>query len=351
MQHLEENEMAIEIATICEILQGRQQLELIGGPAYLTKCLSETGSAKHYETYANMVSRLYSKRQILSLADHIKTAAYQDTSLEQVIATIQQKADKTLDGISRRIIPTMQDYSDQHLDMTNELLESGKVIEGIKSGIPGLHGILGALFPGTYIVGGRPHNGKTITLMTIALNAALAGKKVLFVNNADGDESTVFNSFLSMVCGLPPTMLKRRTWNAQQKAIYMQGHGLDMIVVDYIQRCGVGVDGAKVYPTKKMQVDYASGMMNTLRKKYNVPVLYGAQLLRQASDDVRPRFEHLKESGNIAEDADVALIIWQQDRQRKELTISIEKNRETHCYNSFRVSFNAVTGVYNDINV
>jgi replicative DNA helicase len=134
-----------------------------------------------------------------------------------------------------------------------------------------------------------------------------------------------------MVCGLPPTMLKRRTWNAQQKAIYMQGlsditklpifiehknymtpkeinakaavlqrtHGLDMIVVDYIQRCGVGVDGAKVYPTKKMQVDYASGMMNTLRKKYNVPVLYGAQLLRQASDDVRPRFEHLKESGNI----------------------------------------------------
>jgi replicative DNA helicase len=377
MLHLHQNELDIDTLTVCQILGDRGVLKDIGGPAQLTMLINDTPTSVHAETYARMLGRIHSRYQMMWLADEIKEASRQENvSMENILATIQNKHDSVMDDVSRRLITTTTDYANDHLDKTNAILDSGQQPKGIATGINGFDKIIGKLFPGLYLFAGRVHNGKTITLMTIALNAVLSGHKVLYINNADGDGATVFNMFLSMLTGMHRTMLQRRTWGDDKKDTYMNGlsrinnlglfiehqdgitpkmiqskaalikrqHGLDMIVVDYIQNCGVGAEGVKVYPNKKMQMDYVSESFKSMRKQFDIPIVYGAQLHRQASDDVKPSTAHIQDSSKIGMDADVIALLWQQDKQRRELTISVEKNRVMNIFDSFRVPFNPVTG-------
>jgi replicative DNA helicase len=376
IRHLVDNEMDVDPVTISEVLQGAGRLADIGGPAYLTQLIRDTPSSVHAETYARMIGRLYSKRQILALADSIKQAAYQDVSLEDILATIQNKTDKTYESISKRIIPTMHDYSDRHLDTTNQLLATGKKIVGIKTMIPGLDDILDGLYPKSYMVCARTGEGKTITLQTIALNAALQGFKILYINTADGNEESVFNDFLSKISGIHHLTLSNRSWNAKQKPDYLQGlskmsslpiymdhvagltpkqlagraqivknaHGLDMIIVDYIQRMGLPPEGLKQYPTERVQYSYYSKSMNSIVKKFRVPVLFGAQLLLTESD-TKPTLSQVKGSKNMKEDVDCGIVVWQPDEQVNEVVIRVGKNRINNIKDSFRVKFDNRTGL------
>ena len=372
IRYLSDNKMDIDVVTI------GNQLQFIGKqdevpPSLLTQLIRNTPTSVHAETYARMVQRLYAKRQMMTLAGEIKSAVESEETIERVLTKVQHHVDKTFDNVSKRIIMTMADYNHDQLDAAEKARASGDVVRGIATCIPGMDNALTALFPGTYLFGARTHDGKTVTLTTIAMNAAIAGKRVLFCNTADGDEQSVLATFYGMECGLPPMMIERRTWNDEQYQTYVEmlsrtskwklfikhklqmtprelwteakiisrTFGLDMIVVDYIQRMGLPDDIRAKDERQKMI--YISAAMNEIKKEFQVPVLFGAQLLVMA-DDVQPLIAHTQESKNIIQDVDVAMTIWQKNKGLSELEYRIEKNKLSHNKRMFTAGFSNVTG-------
>lgn len=378
IRHLVDNELAVDVQTISYRLRDLGQLEDIGGPAILTQMISETPTSTHAETYARLIQRLYSKRQMLSLAREIKVAVNYDPdqySLEQILSKIINKVDATMDNISKRVVMTMSDHGHDHLTVAEEARAKGDVLRPILSGIPGMDDLIEGFFPATYLVGARVHEGKTITLSTIALNAALADKSVMFINCADGDLNTVLATFYGMESGLPPAMIERRTYNDKQYSKYVEClarmdklrlfiehqngvtprdiwtkasiiqrvHGLDMIVIDYIQEMGVDQD-VKVRNEREKLI-YISSALKDIRKKFNVPVIYGAQIRLDGDHDKQPRVENAQESRNIIQNADVGIALWHKRKNFNELILSVQKNKKgNHRKGKNTIGFSGVTG-------
>lgn len=376
-----EHELAVDMTTLSYKLidtYGNQGFGDLGGPAYLTQLISETPTARHSETYARLVQTLYYKRKLLKLTEDIQTEIKKhdnDVTFERVLSRIITTANNTMKDVSSSVIITMAERGHDHLDASEKALQNNEVIKGIDTGIPALRELIGNLYPGTLILGARRHNGKTITLQTIALNAALEKLSVLYCNVADGDEYKLLASFYGMDSGLPPEMIRRRSWNPQQYSKYVDSvnklsrcklfiehkigmnpremwvkaniiqnsHGLDLIVVDYIQRVGIPKDVQ--YTNTKDKIDYASNAMNEIASHFNVPVLYGAQLLRQPNPETdKPRLDQAKGSGNLEEDADVGITLWQKNPSVPEIIMSVEKNRETHYKGQSTTGFSDTTG-------
>jgi replicative DNA helicase len=96
--------------------------------------------------------------------------------------------------------------------------------------------------------------------------------------------------------------------------------GIDLLVVDYLQLLCAGDDS-------KEAVTVVSKGLKAIAKDLHIPVLAVTQLSRQIEyrDDKRPKLSDIRGSGQIEQDADAVLFIWNPSKTKVE--VFIEKNR------------------------
>jgi replicative DNA helicase len=88
-------------------------------------------------------------------------------------------------------------------------------------------------------------------------------------------------------------------------------HGLDMIVVDYLQL----MQGRGRFESRQQELASISRSLKILAKELNVPIVALSQLSRapETRGDHRPQLSDLRESGALEQDADVVLFIFRED--------------------------------------
>ena len=121
------------------------------------------------------------------------------------------------------------------------------------------------------------------------------------------------------------------------------------VFIDYIQRMST----TRRTQDKRTEIAHISDMILQTAKETNLPIILGSQLNREAKGE--PRLEHLKEAGNLEEDANTVLSVWNESRENDspeegstrevELKVKALKNREGEPGQSALLSFDKYTGV------
>ena len=132
------------------------------------------------------------------------------------------------------------------------------------------------------------------------------------------------------------------------------------VFIDYIQRMRTD----RRTQDKRTEIAHISDQVLQIAKDSGLPLILGAQLSRATQDSKggKPKLENLKEAGNLEEDANTVLSVYNESRERDEssegetlkgareveLEIKALKNREGEVNQTATLLFDKYTGVIKD---
>lgn len=367
---------AIDFITVQNELAAMGKLKDIGGPAYLLNLVNNTPTSQNADTYAMLVQRAALRRRLMLVSDQMKELARAEhMSVEQVLEDAEASFNQVLDSFADKSSEaSMSEMVDAMLNELEQMLD-GEHVAAMPTGFRDLDGLLaGGVRRGELItVAGRPGMGKTAFMLNIAKNAARVGVRVgvhsiemdrlqLMRRIAAAEASINLKRFrdgkmtkaeyqkvLAVSASLAPMPLYTNDASMQSpERVYAQArrwqarHGLDLIVLDYLQL----LDATKKFKgndsgAREQQIAYFMRSLKAIGRKLNVPIILAAQLNREVDkrQDKRPMLSDLRESGSIEQDSDiVALLFWEAypaygitnaDPNALEVIVAKNRNGET----------------------
>lgn len=165
----------MDIVTLSEELNKRNQLEPIGGVPYLAKLVSNTTTSLAMDNHAVIIREYAQRRNMLRVAQALAKAAYDSKDLDAAAAS----AIDTLvtgaksDGGAIHISKVISEIYVQ----TNERREDPKDVWGITTGFIDFDRMTGGLHPGeVYYLAGEPGIGKSKLAIQMGINMGKSGE-------------------------------------------------------------------------------------------------------------------------------------------------------------------------------
>lgn len=258
----------------------------------------------------------------------------------------------------------MKDFirKQEHFLATGERLRENMTL----TGWPQLDDAMGGLQPGRLVViGARPGNCKSATMLQWAHNIASANEKVLFIS-LEMSETEIAHRLLACRTGLSLSAIadgtlsaadfKRLTqvleereiqpaeliWTVEGKKQNLASlrricrehakQGVKIVFVDYLQI--MEADSFDRNQPRHVQVASMSRGLKQLAQELKICIVVGAQLSREVEgrSDNKPQLRDLRESGSIEQDADQVLLLDRPELrdpndQRGILVVYLRKNR------------------------
>ncbi len=362
---LHEQRIPIDMLTVTDELDRLSHLAEIGGPAFLTTLLNNVPTSLHAEAYGRLVQQGSIRRRLLEAANKIAKVAYQE---EMNVETAIDEAEKAVFGASEHRLSTdlqpIKAVLSEYYDRVEAMGRRSEEIYGVPTGFIDLDRLLAGLQPSDLlIIAGRPSQGKTSFLMSVAKNAAQLHKKHVAIFSMEMSNDQLVQRLLSQETGINSQRmragkLEQQEWDLFAQAIEVLGEtkvflddtpaisptqmrakcrrlhmefGLDLVIVDYLQL----MQGDSRNDNRVQEVSYISRSLKVLARELNVPVLAAAQLSRavEQRSDKRPVLSDLRESGSLEQDADIVMFIYrpefyEQDSLRKNIAeIMVSKHR------------------------
>ena len=364
-QRLIEKSRAIDLLTVSEELDDMGRLDEIGGPSYLVALLNQVPTTLNAGDYAEIVREHHARRLLLSVANDMAKLAYSaDLGTTELLSAAEETLRKVSEQVSapEKLLDITEVVSDLYDDAIRraELARDGKPITSrrIATGLTDVDTLLkGGLRPGSLnIIAGRPGQGKSAWMQTVAMSALRQGNRVGFFSlemtcqelaarimaSASGLDANLISEgllmesqweafitaleglhrghlFMSDLSALTPANLRAQAYQLQSR------HGLDLLVVDYLQLMRPGVH----FHIREQEVAYCSRELKLLAGELRIPVLAAAQLNRasEVRVDGEPILSDVRESGAIENDADVVAFIWRPDPAVNISRLKLAKHR------------------------
>lgn len=336
----------LDLVILIEELTRTGNLRAAGGEEYLAEIVNVTPTAANAAYYAGIVKQKAIGRSLIDLANTILRDGYSDSfTAEQLIEKAEQGVLDIGQSTTRTGAVSLAEASAKAL---HEIAERKQGIRrGVLTGFFDLDGLLVSVKPQRlYVLAARPSIGKSALALNIAIHAARhLDKRVLFVSlEMDAVElASRYLSFQARINGHDlnyPSRLTEADWQtlrdvagidalsthvtiddpphltitqlAARARRHKLKHGLDLLVVDYLQL----IDGQpRKGEIREQEVARISRRLKGLAKQLRIPVLALAQLNRavEGREDRKPRVSDLRESGQIEADADVVMLLHEPE--------------------------------------
>ena len=339
----------IDIVTVSETLERNDQLEGVGGRAYLSSLSNSTPTAVHAVQYARIVERKAVLRNLIGAAGRIAGIGYEDPAEVQEAI---DRAEAELFAVSQKRIEAgftkLDSLLHQAYDRLDYLHAHRGEINGVRSGFTDLDTLTTGLQKSDLIVvAARPSVGKTSFALNIAEHAAVRDKKSVGVFSLEMSKEQLVLRLLSSVANIDSQRLRTgfleemdftkiapamnalseapmyiddtpniSTMELRTKARRLQAEaGLDLVIVDYLQLMQAATTTRDA--NRVQEVSEISRGLKALARELSVPVIALSQLSRQPEmrESKEPRLSDLRESGAIEQDADLVLFLW-RDKER-----------------------------------
>jgi len=339
----------IDILTLTNKLEEKNQLEAIGGRTYLAELANSVATSSHIVYYANIVQRKATLRRLLTTAAEISELGYQeDEEIEKILDIAEQK----LFGVSQKYLKNVflpiDNLLTEAFDRIDELHKQSGKLRGLPTGFPDLDGLLAGLQKSDLVIlASRPSVGKTSLALDIARQSAIRSKVAIGIFSLEMSKEQLVDRMLCAQAGV--SLWRMRTGRLSDREedndftrigeamgqlseapIYIDDSasssvleirtkarrlqvekGLGLLVVDYLQL----MEGRGRYGDNRVQeVSEITRGLKGVARELNIPVLALSQLSR-AVEQTRPaipKLSHLRESGSIEQDADVVMFIYRK---------------------------------------
>ena len=330
-------------------------------PEYLVKITKFSTSARQAIEYSKIIYDMFVRRELIKISEHIIDNA-KENDLDNSGQNIIENSEKLLYDLAEKgtfnsSLIKFDDAMKQTIEMASAAYKNEGGIVGVPTGLRDLDDKLGGLHQSDLIIiAGRPSMGKTSLATNIAFNAAKNiqdnGKKssVAFFSLEMSSEQ-LSTRIISEQARISSNDIRRGRISDEQFDKFLETskdiselplfidetpaisiaamsnrarrikrlHGLDLIVVDYIQLMK-GLFNNK--DGRVQEISQITQGLKAIAKELGVPVLALSQLSRQVEqrDDHKPQLADLRESGSIEQDADVVMFVYREGYylQRKE---------------------------------
>lgn len=367
---LHEKRSPIDYLTVTQDLERQNQLEDIGGQAYLLTLINQTPSALNVEAYGHVVEENSLRRRMLNAANELAQLAYNQ---KQTIDTVIDEAEKKIFSISERRVrhdlqPIQQVLSNVY-DRIDQLSQRSDEIMGVPTGLIDLDKLLGGLQKSDLlIIAGRPGMGKTGFMLSVLKNAAQRYKKHVAMFSLEMSNEQLVQRLIAQETGIDTQRLRTGKLTEEEWPLFTHAievladtrvylddtpaitplqlrtkcrrlhmeYELDLIIIDYLQL----MSGDSRNDNRVQEVSYISRNLKVLARELNVPVLAAAQLSRAVEQraDKKPVLSDLRESGSLEQDADIVMFINRPDALEKdnprsnlaEIIVAKHRNGPTH---------------------
>jgi replicative DNA helicase len=340
--------------TLKNFFSNENELSEIGGSEYLVKLTKFSTSKLQIKYYANLLHDLKIRRNLIEISKETLDESLNKNSeinAEQIIENAEKKLfDIAERGKFNKSYIDFKEALTQTIAMASSAYKNDEGIVGVPSGLKDLDDRLGGLHKqDLIIIAGRPSMGKTALATNIAFHASktlLQRKKkssIIFFSLEMSSEQ-LSTRILSEQSRIKSNDIRRGKINQDDFEKFIETsknlenlplfiddtpaitistlsnrarrikrlHGLDLIIVDYIQlmRSGNYKNEGRV-----QEVAEITQGLKALAKELDVPVLALSQLSRavEQRDDKKPQLSDLRESGSIEQDADVVMFVYREE--------------------------------------
>tara|TARA_B100000424_G_C22927656_1_gene493505 strand:+ start:164 stop:1576 length:1413 start_codon:yes stop_codon:yes gene_type:complete len=321
-------------------------------PEYLVKITKFSTSNRQAIEYSKIIYDLFVKRELIKISENIiDTAKLND--IDQNGQNIIENSEKALFDLAEKgsvgsSLIKFDNALKMTIDMASSAYKNDEGIVGVPTGLRDLDDKLGGLHKSDLvIIAGRPSMGKTALATNIAFNAAKKiqdeGKKssiAFFSLEMSSEQLSTrilaeqsrikqndirrgrisedqFDKFLETsknISELPlyidetPAISVAALSNRARRIKRL--HGLDMVVVDYIQL----MTATSKKDGRVQEISEITQGLKALAKELSIPVLALSQLSRavEQRDNNKPLLADLRESGSIEQDADVVMFVYRE---------------------------------------
>jgi len=370
MTSLANKSQPIDILTVVEELRFKEELDIVGGPYYVTKLTNAVVSSANIDAHARIILQKFIQRELIRISGEIIGDAYEDSTdvfdlLDQAESKIYEVTSNHLknnyESIDSVLVKTIQRIED--------LRHRNEDITGVPSGFPSLDRVTyGWQNTDLIILAARPAVGKTAFALNLARNAALHPTKPtpVAVFSLEMSAAQLVQRILSAESEIWLEKISRgKMEEHEMKQLYQKGiqrlaqapifvddaaalnifelrakcrrlknlNNIGLIIIDYLQL--MSGTGEKSNGNREQEISTISRGLKALAKELQVPIIALSQLSREVEKrkdgNKMPQLSDLRESGAIEQDADMVCFIYRPEYYDVTQNEMGESNRgETH---------------------
>lgn len=349
--HLFDQSQEVDLITVTEELRRRDQLEKVGGPAYLTALIDAVPAAANVVRYAEIVEEKALLRRLITAGDQIAGWAFEDS---EPVDAIVDKAEQLIFSVAER--RSIQDFIplkpllSEAFERINALYHQKEAAVGLSTGYPDLDHILSGMNASDLLIlAARPSMGKTALALNIARNVAVDEGVGVGIFSLEMSKESLIQRLICSEARVDASDLRRgylrdddwaqianavqtlydvplyvddtpaiSTFDLRAKARrLMADRGIGLLIIDYLQL----VRPSQRAENRQVEVSMIAQSLKSLARELQVPVIACSQLSRgvEQRPDKRPLLSDLRESGAIEQDADVVMFIYRESRYKNEM--------------------------------
>lgn len=344
IQGLYDENRKIDLFTVVEKLKKNEDLDMAGGPYYLTELTKSVVSSANIESHILLITECYMKREAIRLSGELVQEAYEDYSdafdiINSADAGFQAIQERILTGISKDIssfgIKVLQEHA--------TVKQTG--VLGISTGIKAIDGVIcGLVSPDLIIIAARPSQGKTALCLSITHNTSVKNNIPCAWFSLEMDGTQLVRRLVSIDTGISHDRIRKGQTSSEEEILLLASiekisgskifiedkpginirdirtrahllkkrHGIKFIIVDYLQLMK-GTDTKN--KNRENIVSDISRSLKELAKELEMPVIALSQLSREVENrpNKMPQLSDLRESGGIEQDADEVMFLMRPE--------------------------------------